>query len=187
MHRAVRKWVRAVTVVVGAAFAWSCGSPAAPEPLIGPSAEPPPSCQVAVNEFTWPLELRNPVEVRDALVGECVDRGWSTDERRCAGKASRTGLAACGISSSVVLVRGQARAGKEVGIDPCDGLIADYLACIATALPVQSATDTEEALAETVARWRDQLDAPGGRRRVRTECEKLDGPMRTEMKRYGCR
>lgn len=146
-----------------------------------------PSCQVAVNELLWRLEVHEPEEVRDGLVGECVDRAWTSDERRCVSLApGPAGLEECGIETAVTVVVGQRGDASELGIEDCDRFVAEFRRCASESLEPDELADTEEALAETLRMWRRLLEAPDGVRRVHATCRKLAETERAAMRRRGC-
>lgn len=148
---------------------------------------PPPSCAVAVNEFLWAVEVHDPIQVRDALVGECVDENWSSAERRCvAGARDPRGLRACEITSRVAIVLGTSAPGAELGIAECDELLARYRRCIIPSMLPQVAADTEEALLESLAIWREDLARPGGAERIQEICEQLARSLERPFAQQDC-
>ena len=158
------------------------------DPAPGGNVVAPPTCRVAVAEFTFRVDLHNATEVRDNLVGECVDRGWSMSERECVATAGSTqALSECVTTTTRMMVADRNREGA-IGIPDCDRAIASYRRCITTALPVTLASDTQEALEITIAAWRDRLsrDGRGGWRKVQRECSSLVATLPRTLARYGC-
>lgn len=159
---------------------------AAPE-APGDAGLPPPSCAVAINEFLWAVEVHEPVKVRDALVGECINDSWTASERRCVAAARDAGaLRGCEITSRVAIVLGSKSPGAELGIAECDELLARYRQCMIPSMLPQVKADTEEALDESLAIWRAELAKPGGPERIQTMCVKLAKSLERPMAQQDC-
>jgi hypothetical protein len=179
--------VRIATLV--AALLAGCGNGPPPEPAapadVEPPEPPPPSCAVAVNEFLFAVEVHDPQRVRDDLVGECVDGNWTADQRRCVADATeQSGLRACSIKSRVAIVLGSS--GAEIGIAECDEVLARYRRCVLPTKEAQARRDTEEALAETVAIWRERLPRRGAAAELQATCQRLARSLARQFRAADC-
>ncbi len=174
-----------------AALALACGSPR-PAPEASPTetsapATAAPTCQLAIGEYVFRVAFHNKTEVRDSLVGECVDRGWSRTERECVASADgAVSLAEC-VTTNTRMVAANLGGEGAVGIAECDRAIANYRRCIVSVLPVTLASDTEQALDITIAAWRKRMaDNENGWLEVQLECSALGTSLGPTLTRYGC-
>lgn len=175
--------------LIGALALFGCGAESrkVAEPELSDAGPPPPSCSIAVDEFLWAVEVHDSAQVRDALVGECVDHNWSSTERRCVAAARDPGaLRECEITSRVAIVLGSSSPGAELGIAECDELLGRYRKCIIPSLLPQVAADTEEALTESLAMWREELAKPGGPEQIQRMCVKLAKSLERPLAQQDC-
>lgn len=163
---------------------------AAQPPKVAAAAEPeppPPSCSIAINEFLWAVEVHDSQRMRDELVSECVDNGWTGEQRRCVAAATdEDGVRRCSIKSRVALVPGSRDPNAELGIAECDQMLARYRRCILPGKAPPSKQDTAEALVETIAIWREGLARPGSAQKLQAQCQRIARSLQRLFDSEGC-